>query len=157
MWITPRPLARHWDLLPRETGLPDGPTTLPPNFPPDPLTAIVSGRAGSWHLGHALYCLWTWAQQRWPHSRQWSAAWRLHLDGWRQAEVTSPHEQENPPTTANLFLVFVIYQIQALAAGQVLPTCTEAEAPAAHAALVSELIDHLHSALVRHLGNPMIP
>ena len=45
--ITPQPLARHWDLeavdsmLPRDTTLLDGPTTLPPDQPPDPVTAIV--------------------------------------------------------------------------------------------------------------------
>ena len=62
--ITPQPLERHWNLgavhsrLPRETALPDGPTTLPPDHLQDPLTTIVSGRSGSWQPGHALYCLW---------------------------------------------------------------------------------------------------
>ena len=51
--ITQAPLARRWDLeavdsmLPREMALPDGQTPLPPDQPPDPLTTIVSGRAGS--------------------------------------------------------------------------------------------------------------
>ena len=162
--ITRRPLARHWDLeavdsmLPRDTAMRDGPTTLPPDQPPDPLTTIVSGRAGSWHPGHALYCLWRWAQRHWQHTREWSAAWRFHLDGRQQAEVIPPHERANPPTTANLCPVFAIHQIRALASGQVPPTIrTEAEARATYAALVSELFDALRSALVQHPGNPTMP
>ena len=87
MRITLQPLAQHWDLggvnsmLPRDTAVPDGPTTLPPDQPPDPLTTIVSGSAGTWHPGRALYCLWRWAQRRWPHTREWSAAWGFHLEG----------------------------------------------------------------------------
>ena len=67
--ITPRPLARHLDLeafdsmLRSDVALPDGPTPLPPDQSPDPLTTIVSGRAGSWHPGHALYFLWRLAQR----------------------------------------------------------------------------------------------
>ena len=65
--ITPRPLDNHWgfraadSMLPRDVGLPDDPTPLLPGQPPDLLTAIVSGAAGTWHQGHALYCLWLWA------------------------------------------------------------------------------------------------
>ena len=62
--ITPRPLENPWDLeaadsmLPRDVDLSDGPTLLLPGQLPDLLTAIVSGAAGTWHQGHALYCLW---------------------------------------------------------------------------------------------------
>ena len=51
--ITPRPLDNQWDLeaadsmVPRDVGLPDDPTPLLPGQPPDLLTAIVSGAAGS--------------------------------------------------------------------------------------------------------------
>ena len=61
MRITTRPLARRWDLeavdymIPRETDLPHGPSPL--GQPPDPLTTIVSGRAGTWHEEDAVYCL----------------------------------------------------------------------------------------------------
>ena len=85
--ITPRPLERRWDLegvdsmLPGDMDLLDGPTPLLPGQPPEHLTAIVSGRARTWHPGHALYCLWRWAQRRWQHTKEWLATWRLHLDG----------------------------------------------------------------------------
>ena len=58
--ITPQPLERLWDLeaadsiISRDMDLPDGPTPLSPGQPPDPLTAIVSDRGGTWHSGHAL-------------------------------------------------------------------------------------------------------
>ena len=77
--IIPHPQESHWSLeavdsmLPATTALPDSPTPLLPGQPPDPLTAIVSGTAGTWHPGHALYCFWRWAQRRWPHTRVWSA------------------------------------------------------------------------------------
>ena len=77
--IIPHPQESHWSLeavdsmLPATTYLPDSPTPLLPGQPPDPLTAIVSGTAGTWHPGHALYCLWRWAQRRCPHTRVWSA------------------------------------------------------------------------------------
>ena len=45
-------------MLRATTGLPDNPTPLLPDQPLDPLTAIVSGTAGTWHPAHALYCLW---------------------------------------------------------------------------------------------------
>ena len=57
--ITPRPLENHWDLedadsmLPRDVDLPNGPTPLLPGQPLDPLAAIASGAAGTWHPGHA--------------------------------------------------------------------------------------------------------
>ena len=84
--ITPHPQEYHWNLeavnsmLPARAALPDGGTPLPNNQPSDPLTAVVSGEAGSWHPEHALYCLWRWAQRRWPHTRDWTATWRFHLD-----------------------------------------------------------------------------
>ena len=58
--IIPHPQKSHWSLeavdsmLPATTDLPDSPTPLLPGHPPDPLTAIVSGTAGTWHPGHAL-------------------------------------------------------------------------------------------------------
>ena len=61
--ITPHPQECHWNLeavnsmVPASAALPDGPNPLSHNQPPDPLTAVVSGEAGSWHPGHALYCL----------------------------------------------------------------------------------------------------
>ena len=82
--ITPRPLARRFDLeafdsmLPKDMALPDGPAPLPPDQPPDPLTIIVSGRADSWQPRQALYFLSLWAQRRWQHTRDWSATWRFH-------------------------------------------------------------------------------
>ena len=160
--ITPRPLENHWDLeaadsmLPRDVDLPDGPTPLLPGQPPDLLTAIVSGEAGTWHPEHALYCLWRWAQRRWPHTRDWSAAWRFHLDGRQQTEAIPPHERTaGRPTTDNLCPVFAIHQIRALAAGQVSPAIhTEEEARAAHTALVSDIFAALRTALTRHPGNP---
>ena len=36
-------------MLPRGMDLLDGPTPLLPGQPPDPLTAIVSGAAGTWY------------------------------------------------------------------------------------------------------------
>ena len=64
MRITPHPQERHSSLIAVDSKLlasaaqPDIPTRLPNDQPPDPLTAIVSGAAGTWHPGHALYCLW---------------------------------------------------------------------------------------------------
>ena len=77
--ITPHPQECHWNLeavvsmLPARAALPDGPTPLPHHQPPDPLTDVVSGEAGHWHPGQALYCLWRLAQRRWPHTRDWTA------------------------------------------------------------------------------------
>ena len=91
--ITPHPQESHWSLeavdsmLPATTALPDSPTPLPNDQPPDPLTAIVLGTAGTWHPGHALYCLQRWARRRWPHTRDWTATWRFHLDGLHQSEA----------------------------------------------------------------------
>ena len=113
--ITPRPLESRLDLevahsmLPRGMDLPDGPTPLLMDQLPDPLMAIVSGAAGTWHLGHALYCLWRWAQRRWQHTRQWSATWRFHLHGWQHTEAIPPHERTaGRPATDILCLVFAI-------------------------------------------------
>ena len=44
-------------MLPKDVGLPDDPTPLLPGQPRDLPTAIVSGVAGTWHAGQALYCL----------------------------------------------------------------------------------------------------
>ena len=61
--IIPHPHESHWSLeavnsmLPATTALPDSPTPLVNDQPPDPLTAILLGTAGTWHPGHALYCL----------------------------------------------------------------------------------------------------
>ena len=145
-------------MLPATTGLPDNPTPLLPNQPPDPLTAIVSGAAGTWHPGHALYCLWRWAWRRWPHTRAWSAAWRLCLDGRQQMEAI-PEPTAETPTEPNLCPVFAIHQIRALAlGGQLQPAIrTEMEARAAHAALVHKIFSALRSALVRRAVNPPGP
>ena len=141
--IIPLPQENHWSLeavdsmLRATTGLPENPTPLLPNQPPDPLTAIVSGTAGTWHTGHALYCLWRWARRRWPHTRAWSAAWRFYLDGRQQMEAI-PELTAETPTEPNLCPVFAIHQIRALAlGGQLQPAIrTETEARAAHAALL---------------------
>ena len=87
--ITPRPQESHWRLeavdsmLPATTALPDSPTPLPKDQPPHPLTAIVSGAAGTWHPGHALYYPEWWARLRLSQTRDWAATWRFHLDGWQ--------------------------------------------------------------------------
>ena len=133
--IIPHPQESHWsleavDFMPAATtALPDSPTPLLPGQPPDPLTAIVSGTAGTWHPGHALYCLWRWAQRRWPHTRVWSATWRFYLDGRQQLEAI-PEWTAPTPTAPNLCPVFAIHQIWALALGEQLqPTIlTETEA-----------------------------
>ena len=145
-------------MLPAATDLPDSPTPLLPGQPPDLLTAIVSGMAGTWHPGHALYCLWRWAQRCWPHTRAWSATWRFYLDGWQQLEAISEQTAETP-TAANLCPVFAIHQIRALALGEQLQPAirTETEAQAAHAALVQEIFSALRSALVQRVGNPPRP
>ena len=145
-------------MIPRDMDLRKGPTPLLPGQPRDLLTAIVSSRASTWHPGHALYCLWRWAQRRWQHTREWSATCKFHLDGWQQAEVIPLHDQANPPDTDNLCPVFAIRQIRALAAGQVsAANRTEVEARAAHVAPVSEILAALRTALVRHPGNPAMP
>ena len=97
--VTPRPLESHLDLvgvdsmIPRGMDLPDGPTPLLRGQPPDLLTAMVSGAAGTWHPGYALYCLWGWAKRRWPHTRDWSATCSFHLDGRNQRGAILPHKR----------------------------------------------------------------
>ena len=158
--IIPHPQDSHWSLeavdsiLRASTGLPDNPTPLLQNQPPNPLTAIVSGTAGTWHPDHALYCLWRWARRRWPHTRARSAAWRLYLDGRQQMEAI-PERTAETPTEPNLCPLFAIRQIRALAlGGQLQPAIrTETEARAPHAALVREIFSALRSALVRRVGN----
>ena len=91
--IIPHPQRGHWSLeavdsmLRATTDLPDSPNPLLPDQPPDSLTAVVSGTAGTWHPGHALYCLSRWARRRWPHTSAWSAARRFYLDGRQQLEA----------------------------------------------------------------------
>ena len=164
--ITPHPQECHWSLeaidsmLPASAALPDSPTPLPQNQPPDPLTAIVSGEACTWHQGHALYCLWRWAQRRWSYTRDWTATWRFHPDGRQQLEAIRQQERTaETPAATNLCPVSAIYQIRALAmGGQLQPAVrTETEAQAAHAALVHEILSALCSALVRRVGNPPGP
>ena len=160
--IIPHPQECNWNLeavdsmLPASAALPDSPTPLPQIPPPDPLTAFVLGEASSWHPGHSLYCLWRWAQRHWPHTKDCSTTWRVHMDGRQQLEAIPEHERTTEsPATGNLFPVFAIHQIQALVlGGQLLPTIrTETEARAAHSALVHEIFSALHRALVRLLGN----
>ena len=162
--IMPQLQESHWSLeavnsmLPATTALPDSPTPLLSDQPPDPLTAIVSGTAGTWHPGHALYCLCRWARRRWPHTRVWSATWRFYLDGRQQLEAI-PEWTAEAPTAPNLCPLFAIHQIWGLVLGdQLQPTIrTGTEAQAAHAALVHEIISALRSALVRRVGNPPGP
>ena len=161
--IIPHPERGHWSLeavdcmLSATTDLPDSPTPLLPDQAPDPLTAVVSRTAGTWHPGHALYCLWRWARRRWPHTRVWSAAWRFYLDGRQQLEAI-PEQTAETPTATNR-PVFAIHQIRALALGEQLQPniSTETEALAAHAPLVHEIFSALRSALVRRVGNPPGP
>ena len=160
--ISPHPQECHWNLdavdsmLPASAALPDAPPPRPHNQPLDPLTAVVSGEAGSWHPGHAPYCLWRLAERRWPHTRDWTATWGIHLDRQQQLEAIPGHERttENP-ATGNMCPIFAIHQIRALAmGGQLLRTIrTETEAQAAHTALVHEDLSALRSALVRRFGN----
>ena len=124
--ITPRPLDNHWDLeatdsmLRRDMGLPDDPTPLLPGQPADLLKATVSGAAGTWHRGQALYCRWRRAQQRRPDTRDWPAACWFHLDGPQQTETIPAHERTTGrPALDNLCPIFGIHQNQTLAAGQV--------------------------------------
>ena len=164
--IIPHPQESHWSLEainsmpPATTTLPDSPTPLLEGQSPNPLTAIVSRTVGTWHPGHALYCLWWWARRRWPHTRVWSATWRFHLDGRQQLEVIPQRKRTaETPTAPKLCPVSAIHQIQALALGEQLqPTIrTEAEAQAAHAALVHAILSALRSALVRRVENPPGP
>ena len=160
--ITPHPQECHWNLkavdsmLLARAALPHGPTPLPPNQPPNPLTAVVSREAGTWHPGHALHCLWRCTERRWWHTRDWKATWRFHLDGQEQLEAIPQRERTaETPAAKNLCPVFLIHQIRALAmGGQLQPAIrTETEAQAAHAALVHEILRALHSALVRRMGD----
>ena len=118
----------------------------------------MSGTAGPWHPGHALYCLWRWARRPWPHTRVWSATWRSYPDGRQQLE-SIPERTAETFTAPNLCPVFAIHQIRALALGEQLQPiiCTETEAQAAHTALVHEIFSALRSALVQRVGNPPGP
>ena len=153
--IIPHPQESHWSLVavdsmpPATTALPDSPSPLLPGQPPVPLTANVSGTAGTWHPGHALYGLWRWAQRRWPHTRVWSATWTFYLDGRQQLEAI-PERTADTTTAPNLCPIFAIHQIRALALGEQLQLAirTETVAQAAHAAVVHEIFTALRSALV---------
>ena len=117
----------------------------------------MSGTVGTWHPGHALYCLWRWARRRWPHTRVWSARWRYQLDSRQQLETIPQRKQTaETPTAPNLCPVFAIHHIQALALGEQLQLTirTNTEARAAHTAVVHEMLSTLRSALVRRVGNP---
>ena len=160
--ITPHLQESHWSLeaidsmLPATTALPDSTTPLLNDQPLDSLTAIVSGTAGTWHPGHALYCLWRWARRRWLDTRELSATWRFYLDGRQQLEDIPGRERTAESSTApNLCPIFAIQQIPALALGEQLqPTIhTETEAQAAHAALVHAIFSAPRSGLVRRVGN----
>ena len=164
--ITPQQQECHWSLeavdsmLLASAALPDSPTRLPQNQPPGPLTAIVSGGAGTWYPGHALDCFWRWAQPRWLHTRNWTVTWRFHLDGREQLEAILQRERTaGTPAATNLCSVFAIHQIRALAVSGQLQTAirTETEAQAAHTALVHEILTALRSPLVRRVGNPPGP
>ena len=61
--ISPHPQEHHWSLEAVDSMLPAN------DQPREPLTGIVSGAAGTWHPGHALYCLWRWAQRRWSQAK----------------------------------------------------------------------------------------
>ena len=162
--IIPHPQESHWSLeavdsmLLATLAMPDSPNPLLPGQPPDSLTAIVSGTAGTWHPGHALYCLWRWAQRRWPHTRVWSATCRFYLDGQQQLEAIPERTPETPPAP-NLCPVSAIHQIRALALSRQLQPAIRigTEAQAAQAALVHEIFSTLRSALVRRVGNPPGP
>ena len=164
--ITPHPQESHWNpeavdsMLPASAALPDGPTPLPRDQRPDTLTAIVSGEAGTWPPDHALYCLWRWAQRRWPLTRDRTATWWFHLDG-RQHLGAIPQREltAETPTATNLCPVFATHQIRALAMGWRLQRaiCTETEAGAADTAPVHQILSALGSALVRSVGNPPGP
>ena len=107
--ITPHPQESHWSLegvdsmLPANTALSHNPSPLPNGQPPDPLTAIVSGAAGTWHPGHALYCLWRWARRGWPQTGDWTATWSFHLDGRQQLEAI-PQRERTAETPTRLIL-----------------------------------------------------
>ena len=60
--------------------------------------------------------LWGWARRLWPHTRDWTAMWRFHLDGRQQLEGIPQQEgTAETPTATNLSPVFAIHQIRALA------------------------------------------
>ena len=121
-------------MLPANAALPKSPTPLPNDQPPDPLTAIMSGAAGTWHSGHALYCPWRWAQRHRSHTRDWTATLRFHLDSRQQVEAIPQHDRTaETPTATNLCPVFAIHQIRALAmGGQLQPAIRTEPKPRQH-------------------------
>ena len=154
--INPHPQEHHWSLEPVDSMLPANAALLDS---PIPLPYVLEA-AGTWHPGHALYCLWRLGQRRWSRTRDWTATWRFHLDGWQQLEaILQRGRTAETPTATNFCPVFAIHQIRALAmGGQLQPAIrTETEAQAAHAALVHEILSALRSALVRRVGSPPGP
>ena len=162
--IIPHPQDNHWSLeavdsmLQATTGLPDNPTPLLPNQPPDPLTAIVSGRQAPG----------TQATPSTVSGGGRGAAGRTPGRGQRRGDSTSTagsrwrpsrSRRQKTPTEPNLCPIFAVHQIRALAlGGQLQPAIrTETEARAAHAALVHEIFSALRSALERLAGNPPGP
>ena len=151
--ITPQPQESRWSLKAVDsmplgtTALLNSPTPLPNDQPRDPLTAIVSQTAGTWHPGHARYCFWMWARRRWLQTRDWTVTWRFHLDSRQQLEAVPQRERTaETPTATNLCPVFAIHQIRALAMGEQLqpairseteagghtrPLCTKSSVPSA--------------------------
>ena len=95
--------------------------------------------------------VWRWAQRRWPHTREWSAARRFHLDGRQEVEVIEANHRANSPTTAHLCPLSALHQIRELTIH------TVAEARAAYAALVREFLQALCSVIVRHLDKARMP
>ena len=162
--IIPHPQRGHWclaavySMLPATTDLPDSPIPLLTGQPLDALKAVVSGTAGIWHPGHALHCLWRWARRHWPHTRAWSAACRFYLDGRQQLQAI-PKRTAETLTSINMWPVFAIHQIRALALGEQLQPAirNETKALAPHAALVHEIFSALRSAHVRRVGSPPGP
>ena len=117
----------------------------------------MSGAAGTWYPGHALYCFWWWARCRWSHTRDWTDTWRIHLDSRQQLEAIPQRERTaETPTATNLCPVFAIHKIRGLAMGGELEPAirTETEAQAAQAAIEHKILSALRSALVRRAGNP---
>ena len=112
--IIPHPQRGHWSLeavdsmLPATMDLPDSPSPLLPDQPPDPLTAVVSGTAGTRRPGHALYCLWRWA--RGGSTSTADSSWRPSRNGRQRPPLrptcapssrsTSPGAGAERPTAA---------------------------------------------------------
>ena len=94
-------------MLPATTDLPESPTPLLPDQPQDSLTAVVSGTAGTWHPGHALYCFWRprrrtrpWCtKSSVPSAAALCAAWET-LQGPEPQPATEPAAARSSRTRA---------------------------------------------------------